>query len=76
MKGLRDLGPLVTAPALEQLVLADMDHLQVEDIRCLVGLVNVREVTPGIGSIRKFDAAEAMLGLPLVEGDTPDWREV
>jgi hypothetical protein len=76
MKGLRDLGPLATAPALEQLVLADMGHLQVDDLRCLGGLVNLKEVTPGLGSLRRFQAAEAMLGLPLVEGDKPDWREV
>jgi hypothetical protein len=74
MKGLRDLGPLATAPALEAVELIDMRHLQPEDLRPLVGLPKLRAVTPGLGSRRKNEAATALLGLPLVR--TPDdWRE-
>ncbi len=74
MKGLRDLRPLATAPALEAVELIDMRHLQPEDLTPLVGLPNLKAVTPGLGSRRKNDAATALLGLPLVR--TPDdWRE-
>lgn len=76
MKGLRDLRPLATAPALEELLLVDMGHLQLEDLRCLVGLPNLKAVTPGLSSLRKAEAARAMLGLPHVEGRKIDWRKV
>ena len=73
MKGLRDLRPLATAPALERVELIDMRHLVPEDLRPLVGLPNLRSVTPGLGSRRKNEAAAAMLGLPSIH--TPfDWR--
>jgi hypothetical protein len=70
--GITDLKPLVTAPALEGLELIDMRHLQPEDLAPLVGLPNLREVTPGLGSRRKNEAAAAMLGLPPVRGPF-DW---
>ena len=70
MKGLRDLRPLATAPALEAIELIDMRHLQPEDLTPLVGLPNLKAVTPGLGSRRKNEAATALLGLPLVR--TPD----
>jgi hypothetical protein len=73
MKGLRDLRPLATAPALEELLLIVMSHLQPEDLRPLVGLPRLRAVTTGLGSIRKNDAASAMLGLPPVS-EPYDWR--
>ena len=73
MKGLRDLRPLATAPALERVELIDMRHLVPEDLRPLVGLPNLRSVTPGLGSRRKNEAAASMLGLPSIH--TPfDWR--
>jgi hypothetical protein len=73
MKGLRDLRPLATAPALEAIELIDMRHLQPEDLAPLVGLPNLKAVTPGLGSRRRNEAATALLGLPLVR--TPDdWR--
>jgi hypothetical protein len=70
MKGLHDLRPLATAPALEAVELIDMRHLQPEDLSPLVGLRNLKAVTPGLGSRRRNDAATALLGLPLVR--TPD----
>lgn len=72
MKGLRDLRPLATAPALEGVELIEMRHLQPEDLRPLVGLPGLKEVTPGLGSRRKNDAATALLGLPGVRGPY-DW---
>ena len=74
MKGLRDLRPLATAPALEEVVLIDMRHLGVDDLRPLLGLPHLRAVSPGLGSIRKNAAAAAMLGLPGVSGPD-DWRD-
>jgi immunity protein 26 of polymorphic toxin system len=74
MKGLRDLRPLATAPALEELLLVEMPHLQVDDLRPLTGLPKLRAVTVGLGSTRKNDAAQAMLGLPPVT-DPFDWRD-
>ena len=73
MKGLRDLRPLATAPALEGIELIDMRHLQPEDLGPLVGLPQLKEVTPGLGSRRKNEAATALLGLPPVRGPF-DWR--
>ena len=73
MKGLSDLRPLATAPALEELLLIDMRHLTPEDLRPLVGLSRLRAVTPGLGSLRRNDAASELLGLPLVR-DPFDWR--
>ena len=73
MKGVRDLRPLATAPALEELLLVEMAHLQPEDLRPLVGLPRLRAVTTGLGSVRKNEAAGAMLGLPPVS-EPYDWR--
>ena len=73
MKGLRDLRPLATAPALEAIELIDMRHLRPEDLAPLVGLPNLKAVTPGLGSLRRNEAATALLGLPLVRGPD-DWR--
>jgi hypothetical protein len=50
-----------------------MRHLTPDDLRPLVGLPNLRAVTPGLGSRRKNDAAATMLGLPPVSGPF-DWR--
>ena len=70
MKGVRDLRPLATAPALEAIELIDMRHMRSEDLAPLVGLPNLKAVTPGLGSRRRNEAATALLGLPLVR--TPD----
>jgi hypothetical protein len=76
MKGLRNLRPLTTAPALEQLFLIDMGHLQPEDLRCLVGLPRLKGVTALLGSDRKNQVASAMLRLPNATGLKNGWREV
>lgn len=76
MKGLRDLGPLASAPALEEIVLTDMPHLRPEDLQCLVGLPRLRAVAVGLGSLRKNEAAERMLGLPRAPADKMGWRDV
>jgi hypothetical protein len=74
MKRIRDLRPLASAPALEELLLIEMPQLQPDDLRPLVGLPHLKAVTAGLCSQRKNDAAEAMLGLPRVSGSF-DWRK-
>jgi hypothetical protein len=73
MRGLRDLRPLATAPALEDVVLIDMPHLKPEDLRPLVGLPRLKGVTAGLGSMRENAAAHSLVGLPEVDGPI-DWR--
>lgn len=76
MKGLRDLSPLASAPGIREVVLLDMKHLQPGDLRCLVGLPQLRAVTADLGSARKSDAAKRHLGLPPAPGLNVGWREV
>lgn len=75
MKGLSDLSPLCEAPALEQLELVSMNHLKPADLACLVGHPTLREVTIGLGSKTKNDAARSLLGLPAVRRTRDDWRD-
>jgi hypothetical protein len=72
MKGVRDLRPLATAPALEGVELIDMRHLQPTDLAPLAGLPHLKGVTPGLGSRRKNDAASALVDVPLVR-EPYDW---
>jgi hypothetical protein len=64
MKGLSDLTPLLTAPALEQLMLVDMGHLKAADVGVLKDHPTLRAATIGLGSVKKNEAAVALLGLP------------
>jgi hypothetical protein len=50
-----------------------MGHLKPDDLRPLVGLPQLKAVTPGLGSLRKNSAAHALLGLPTVRGAMA-WR--
>ena len=76
MRGIQDLRPLATAPRLEQLLLADMAHLQPADLRPLIGMRSLKAATLGLGSLRKNAAAKALLGLPPADGLKVDWRDV
>jgi hypothetical protein len=69
MKGIRDLRPLATAPALRELLLADMPQLQPENLEPLVGHKTLRAVTARLGGAKKNADAPALLGLPDVEFD-------
>lgn len=69
MKGLSDLAPLRQAPALEQVRLIDMGHLQPEDLTPLVGHPTLRAASIGLGSTRKNDRARHMIDLPAA-----DWQ--
>jgi hypothetical protein len=69
MKGLFDLNPLRDAPALEQVRLIDMPHLQPEDLAPLVEHPTLRAATIGLGSLRRNDRARQLVGLP-----ADDWK--
>ena len=58
MRGLRDLEPLATAPALQQLVLIDLPQLTADDLRPLRAAPSLREATLALGSIRRNAEAE------------------
>ena len=53
MKGIDDLAPLASAPALEDLALIEMRHLEPEDLRPLAGHPTLRRGHWNIGSLRK-----------------------
>jgi hypothetical protein len=76
MNGLRDLRPITGAAGLAELLLADMHHLLPEDLACLVGHQSLRAVSLELGSRKKEDTAEKLLGLPPVEGFKVPWRSV
>lgn len=71
MKGLTDLSPVAEAPALEELVLIDMGHLQPQALKPFVGHKTLRSANIGLNSLKKNKAAEAMLGLPKAQSALP-----
>ncbi len=64
MKGLTDLWPLRDAPALRQLAVVDMSHLQPHALQPLVGHPTLASLRAGLGSKKKNDAVEALIPLP------------
>jgi internalin A len=64
MKGITDLAPVAAAPALRELLLVDMRHLQIQALRPFVAHRTLRSASIGLGSTRKNAEAEALLGLP------------
>lgn len=73
MKGLRDLRPLATAPALEEVALHDMRRLAPADVRTLLDCPALTRVAFSLGSARKNREARALLGLPDIDRHF-DWR--
>ena len=67
MKGITDLRPVADAPALEELFLIAMSHLEPDALKPLIGHPTLRKGIWGLGSDRKN--AEAWELLPL--GDPP-----
>lgn len=66
MKGLTDLAPLLTAPALTQLTIADMPQLQPADVAVLAAHPTLQQLSAGLGSRRKNDELARLLALPPV----------
>ena len=67
MKGLSDLRPIADAPALEELLMIDMPHLQPDAFRPFVGHETLKAASIGLGSDRKNTALKGVLDLPDVE---------
>ncbi|MFK4246140.1 hypothetical protein ACI2KV_25000 [Micromonospora chokoriensis] len=68
MNGLSDLTPLLTAPALTQLIIADMPQLQPADVAVLAAHPTLQHLSAGLGSRRKNDEVARLLPLPPVLG--------
>ena len=69
MKGITELRPLAGAPALEQLLLVAMRQVTLDDLECLVGHPTLREAVFGLGSIKRNEAAYALVGVPHLATD-------
>ena len=56
----------------------DIEHRSVafEDLRPLARMPQLKAATFALGSLRKNEAAEALLGLKPAEGFKSDWREI
>jgi hypothetical protein len=71
MKGLTDLSPLRDAPSLRDLAVIDMPHLQPEALEPLVGHPTLKTLRHGLGSKKKKEAVDALMGLPR----EAEWRK-
>ena len=71
MKGLTDLAPLLSAPALQDVCLIDMGHLQPQQVGALAEHPTLKRATVGLGSARKIDAVKELLNLPRADYDKP-----
>ena len=63
MKGLSDLSAIAKAPALEELAVIDMPHLEPEHFRVFVGHRRLSRLSAWIGRQRKNEAIEELLGI-------------
>lgn len=64
MKALTDLRPVADAPNLEELLIVDMPHLDLDDVSWFVGHPTLRGASVGLGSLQRNRAAQEALGLP------------
>ena len=62
MRGLTNFSPIADAPNLKELCLIDMGHIDVEDLRPLVGHKSLQKVNYGLGGDKKNVAAEQFIG--------------
>jgi hypothetical protein len=67
MKGLRDLAPVAAAPNLEELVVVDAAHMEVDDFRAFTGHPQLRAARVGLASVRRNEEVAALLALPDIE---------
>jgi hypothetical protein len=68
MKGITDLCPIAEAPALEELLVFAANHLQPAALRPFIGHLTLKAATIDLGSIRKNEETQRMLGLPKCDG--------
>jgi hypothetical protein len=71
MRGLTDLTPLREAPALRELALVEMEHLDPGDLGALAGHPTLATVNVGLGSNRKNLAARDLIRIPGNYGGHP-----
>lgn len=74
MKGVTDLTPLATAPALESLSLIAMGHLKPAHLRPLIGHPTLRRGLWNIGSMRKTYEAHDILPIAPEPYGYADWK--
>jgi internalin A len=68
MKGISDLSPVADAPALEELFVVAANQLQLDHFKPFVGHPSLKCATIGLGSIRKNEQVEKLLGVPKCHG--------
>jgi hypothetical protein len=68
MKGLTDLSPIADAPALEQLLVVAANQFQPDDFKSFIDHSTLKSAMIGLGSIRKNERAQQLLGLPKCNG--------
>ena len=64
LKGVTDLTPLLTAPALEELIVYESRHLKPEQFQCLVGHPTLKYAAFGLGSKKKQEEIHQLIDLP------------
>lgn len=68
MKGLTDLSPIADAPALEELLIVAANQFQPEDFKSFIGHPTLKSAAIGLGSVRKNEQVQKLLGLPKCNG--------
>ena len=68
MKGLTDLSAVAAAPALEELIVVAAPQLSPDDFKPFIGHPTLKKICIGLGSQRKNEQVQALLGLPACEG--------
>lgn len=63
MKGLTDLAPVAKAPALEELSVLKMPQLSQKHFQPFVGHKNLSRLSVGVGSLKRNEAIQDMLGI-------------
>jgi len=71
LKGLSDFTPIAEAPKLEELLLVNMPHIQVENLKCFYQHPTLKAAVVGLCSKRRNEQAAALLGLPSVSDIKP-----
>lgn len=67
MKGLTDVSPICEAPILEELLVLDSPQLTVNNFLCLKGCPKLKRILIRLGSLKKNDAIESLLGLDVAK---------
>ena len=73
MKGLTNLRPVAKAPALEDLMVVGHSQLDPKAFRPFVGHPTLQRALVAIGSMKRNEAIEQLLGLPKANRDANDF---